>query len=588
MEQPQTNETSPTETSPTESSPTAGVGRWLLLAFVGLLVAHRVPLLLGRGFDVDELQHLHGAFSIHRGLTPHVDYFEHHSSWFAWMLSGLIEAGGASWTTIMLARGLMALFAVAGLLCTHALARRLGGGWLPAAAVILHATTLLFVEKSLEVRPDVPASALWTLAAVLAVDGLRSGHRRAFAGAGMALGVGLLFTFKLAFGAIGLGLAVLLTQARAGGWRGVRAGLPDLLTLVGWSAFPVALLFLSLAQQGQLDAFMQDVVLGPLEWTRELDPREYLAAFLLGNPLLLGFGAVGMLELLRAIAAGGERVPAASLIVLASGTILFGWFTIPVPWPQFLMPLWPLLACAAAVPLVGLAEPSGRAALARCGGALAVVAGAAMLLPISRSELLEPLAAAAAAAALGLAAGRARGPLSLLVVAAGAGAAVAVMIQLHPGTDLGTGLVGAGALCLLAAAAAAEPGQGRAAAGMAALAFFPLIEVARMAEERPVDGFRAQFDFVDGTLGPDDAVLTGWTGCAVFQPHAYRYFFLHRGMLRMLDDEAKGADVLRVLEADPPAAVIRDAGTRGLGEGVQAFIDARYEPSGVGDVWLAR
>jgi hypothetical protein len=125
-------------------------------------------------------------------------------------------------------------------------------------------------------------------------------------------------------------------------------------------------------------------------------------------------------------------------------------------------------------------------------------------------------------------------------------------------------------------------------AGAAALCAFPLIELGRMAEERPMDDFRAQFDFVSAELGPEDRVLTGWTGCAVFQPHAYRYFFLHRGMLRALDEEAKDGAVLMVLESDPPAAVIRDAGVSGLGPGVQAFIDAHYAPSGVGDIWLAR
>ena len=109
-----------------------------------------------------------------------------------------------------------------------------------------------------------------------------------------------------------------------------------------------------------------------------------------------------------------------------------------------------------------------------------------------------------------------------------------------------------------------------------------------MAAVRPIDGFRQQFDFVASTLGDEDVVLTGWTGCAVFQPHAYRYFFLHSGMLGNLDEEEKGSAVLRVLESDPPAAVIRDAGTRGLGVEVQTFLDAHYVPSGVGEIWTER
>ena len=55
-----------------------------------------------------------------------------------------------------------------------------------------------------------------------------------------------------------------------------------------------------------------------------------------------------------------------------------------------------------------------------------------------------------------------------------------------------------------------------------------------------------------------------------------------------LDEEEKGSAVLRVLESDPPAAVIRDAGTRGLGVEVQTFLDAHYVPSGVGEIWTER
>ena len=37
-----------------------------------------------------------------------------------------------------------------------------------------------------------------------------------------------------------------------------------------------------------------------------------------------------------------------------------------------------------------------------------------------------------------------------------------------------------------------------------------------------------------------------------------------------------------------PGAVIRDEGTRGLSAAVQDWLDERYEPSGIGDVWLRR
>ncbi len=567
-------------------------GQWLLLIFVGVLVVHRVPLLLTRGVDADEMQHLHGAYSISRGLTPHVDYFEHHSSWFAWLLSWPLEVMGANWSAIMFSRGLMAFTAAVGLCFTYALARRLSSGLVPAIAVALHATTLLFVEKSLEVRPDVPAAALWTLAVICTIDGLRGGPRRCFAAAGAALGFGLLFTFKLAFGAIGLGLTVLFLQLRAGGWRRVREGVPDLLTLVGWSALPVVLMFLSLAHQDQLAGFVEEVILGPLAWQQEVSPWTYVRVLIQGNPLLLAFGGLGLVQLLAVAWGRGDRCAAAAALVLASASILVGWFTIPVPWPQFLMPLWPLLACAAAASLGQLTSIKAWPSLIGAAAGLSLVGGAAAWLGIHPGALFDPLLVAAVAAIVGLLValiaahlGSTAGLLVAGLVACGAGA---VSARQFPGEPVGTALVSLGSLCLLGAAARARREDSLSVVATCALCSWPLVETARMAAVRPIDGFRQQFDFVASTLGDEDVVLTGWTGCAVFQPHAYRYFFLHSGMLGNLDEEEKGSAVLRVLESDPPAAVIRDAGTRGLGVEVQTFLDAHYVPSGVGEIWTER
>ena len=584
-----------TEASP--EPPVAGEtpgaeGRWFLLLFVGVLVLHRIPLLLLRDVDADEMQHLHGAYSVSRGLTPHVDYFEHHSSWFAWLLSWPLEVMGASWSAIMFSRGLMAVTAAAGLCLTYALARRLSGGLVPAIAVAVHATTLLFIEKSVEVRPDVPAAALWTLAVICTIDGLRGGPRRCFAAAGTALGLGLLFTFKLAFGALGLGLTVLLLQLRGGGWRRVREGLPDLFTLVGWSALPVVLMLLSLAHQGQLAGFVDEVILGPLGWQQEVGPWTYVRVLVLGNPLLVGFGGLGLIQLLAVASGGGERGPAAAALVLTSATILVGWFTIPVPWPQFLMILWPLLACAAAHSLGQLRSVTDWPSMVRVGAGFLLVAVVAAWLGLQPGSLFNPLLVGAAVGATGflvaLVADRLGWTAGFLVAALGAAGAGAVMARQFPADPMGAALVSLGGLCLLGAAARARREDTLSVVATCALCSWPLVETARMAVTRPVEGFKRQFDFLAATLGDGDTVLTGWTGCAVFHPHAYRYFFLHRGMLTNLDDEAKGAAVLRALESEPPAAVVRDAGTRGLAPEVQAFIDAHYAPSGVGDIWLKR
>ena len=74
---------------------------WPLALATLLLALHRIPLALGRDFDPDELQHMHGGFSIASGASPYADYFEHHAPWFSLALGGLVRLFGPTWNTLM-------------------------------------------------------------------------------------------------------------------------------------------------------------------------------------------------------------------------------------------------------------------------------------------------------------------------------------------------------------------------------------------------------------------------------------------------------------------------------------------------------
>ena len=57
---------------------------------LGAFVA-RLPLLRVREFDPDELEHLHGAWCIAKGLLPFRDYFEHHMPGMYYLLGWLLN-----------------------------------------------------------------------------------------------------------------------------------------------------------------------------------------------------------------------------------------------------------------------------------------------------------------------------------------------------------------------------------------------------------------------------------------------------------------------------------------------------------------
>ncbi len=572
--------------------------KFVLVTAVVFLILHRAILGAGREFDPDELQHMHGGFSMAAGLSPYVDYFEHHSPWFPGTSSLLISALGPTWKTLMAARALMWALATATTVATLVLFYRATRGFLSPSraqitallAAVLQLTVVTGTDKSVEIRPDVPGTLFFLLGLVQWLDVLRRApgapwKRRAILG-GVWLGAALMLTPKLAFGAIGIGLGSLAWAAVGVGVSTKKDRLRTLATFVLGSTLPAVATAAWLISQGHFEAFVRDVVVGPLDWARELGPSVHLEIAARRVPLhlvagLLGFGAM----LWRAARHRDSADPSDFVLPAAAAAMLVGWFTIPVPWPQFLLPLWPLVAVAIAAQL---ARVEGWAHAIAFGAALAI-GGGLIVLALGESlgwsyRTLEPalwLAAAAALGGLGWHKTHAK-RIALLALAVGLLAVGAYRVQPHVPTY---GILWP----LLAGTAILAPAARRPAHLLfLAIVAVPLIPLSRILEYRPIAPFRAEFDLIMEQTEPSETVLTGWRGSAVFRPHAYYYFFLHGGMLAMLDDESRGPRVLQALEDQPPGAVIRDDGTRGLSAEVQTYLDEHYEATGVGDVWLRK
>lgn len=528
------------------------------LALVALAIAalysYRVPLLLVRNYDPDEFQHLHGAYCVARGLVPYLDYYEHHPPGTAWLLAPLVLALGETWTTVLAGRALMLVLTAGILALTFALGRRVVGARTAALGVLLLSSTQLFVDKSLEVRPDVPATLLWLagLAVLLrASDGERA---RPFALAGLLFGLGFMCTPKLAFGVIGAVLGTALVALRRGA---VLRRARGLAALAAASFVPLGVTLAVLGAEGAALEFVRQVVLAPLAWPREASPLPVTLELWFASPGVVLGGALGVLGWLWVGARRGSVSPAApdtrradTALVLACAALVFvvGWFTVPVPWPQFLLPLLPLWALAAAATLVWVTE--------RAVDTLERIGARATL-----TEWVVPFALAVAAAWF---ARRALGP------------------YMPPRSVYAAFLALVGATLLVA------PSRERVTYALLLLVLVvPLARVVGRTIWRDTE-VRRDFEFLMANSAPDDTVLTGWSTATMFRPHAYEHFFLHGGMLAVLTEAQKGEDVLAILRQRPPRVVVRDAGTRALSAEVNRFIDERYAPSGVGDLWLLR
>lgn len=364
---------------------------WPAAAFAAIAVPFglRFALLRRHAFDPDEFQHLHAAWCVARGMLPYRDYFDHHPPWLHFFLAPFLAffdvdtSPRAAESFIFFSRALMAVFSGLALALTYRLGRAWAGAVTGWTGTLLLSTSVMFLDKTLEIRPDVPAVVLLLASWVALLDGIRrsgeGGRARApFAQAGVLLGTALLCTQKLLFTlpASALVLAWYLIEPPAGTGRGERWR--DVFAHALGAAAPIAVMLAVFAAQGGLYAFADATLLVNLRWPVRFSAEPRLRQLLYDNGLLvllaLAGTATAIVRLVREPRAVRALVP---LHALGLGV---GAFVIPVPTAQYLVPLLPLAALlAGSVVAAGLAGADrlrdGRVRVAAVAAIVATVAG---------------------------------------------------------------------------------------------------------------------------------------------------------------------------------------------------------------------
>jgi hypothetical protein len=328
------------------------------------VLAHLLPT-PGYGFHRDELLYL--AMGDHlRPLTME----------FPPLIAALAELARAMPMALLAAIRLLAALAAAGTgILAAMLARELGGG--PKAQGLTIGTVLLaplFVRAGVLFQPVVFEQVWWTLA-FLALAALLAGRdRRWWLGLGLALGLGALTKFSVAFLGMGVGLAVLVSPLRQ-----------DLRTRWPWYGVLVAGLLALPSIAGQVShgwPFLAQARVLKAEQLQHFSRVEFVIgqAQLLGAaaPLwVLGLGVLCFAPAFRRFRALGIAALAIFAILLAAGGKAY-----------YFGPALPLLLAAAVTALVlWLDRPRRRWALAVV--ALVVVIGNVPLYPFG-APILPP------------------------------------------------------------------------------------------------------------------------------------------------------------------------------------------------------
>src|SRR5262249_33492833 len=152
--------------------------------------------------------------------------------------------------------------------------------WLASALLGLN---VVFVSRTLEIRPDVPGVALWTasqfaLFVALSGDGRRTPDGRPgpfgpgitwFLLAGLLLGGALTFAQKLLLAGPGFVVFSILYIWSAGDWTSAKARVVDLAAFVAAAMVPLLAIAVRFWSNGAAASLVQGVLTNNLGWIQE-------------------------------------------------------------------------------------------------------------------------------------------------------------------------------------------------------------------------------------------------------------------------------------------------------------------------------
>ncbi len=301
------------------------------LVFFGLLAVWSAFV---RPFGHDEFEAIHTAWKMWSGERIYLDFFQHHHFLYYPILGWLISIFSESVNMVLAARGLSLMMALGIVWITYRIGTLRYTREIALLAVFLLTTTFIFLDKVLEVRPDVPQALSGLIAIFFWLQYDENKKRGYLILTAFALFVSFLFLQKAVFLIALLGLYTL--------YRLIKKTLPFADFLLLWGILSSFLLFVVgyLVQTGIWSEYFF------LNWTvntrllNTFSPLEYLWFSMIENPVLwlVYFGGSGWFLITKKI----------QLISYLALGLLMSVFLARTPFAQYYLMALPLVSLIAA------------------------------------------------------------------------------------------------------------------------------------------------------------------------------------------------------------------------------------------------
>jgi hypothetical protein len=169
---------------------------WLIgfLALLSILIVFNSAC---RFFDHDEFEHLHTAWYLQQGDLPYRDVYQNHHPLFWPLLLPLLEVFGHSVAAVMSGRVLMLMMMIAMAFTVFKITALITKSReIQLYALLFLLSTVVWVGKGLEIRPDVPQALLALVSVYYLLLFFKGGRLRNMAYAGLWAALSFLFLQK--------------------------------------------------------------------------------------------------------------------------------------------------------------------------------------------------------------------------------------------------------------------------------------------------------------------------------------------------------------------------------------------------------
>lgn len=171
-----------------------------LLSIIILLSLIIGTISINRYFDKDEFEHIHSAWYVENGYTPYSDFFQHHHPFLWYFMLPFLFIWGHTVKTVIILR-IFVLILLAGIVTmTYLIAQKTtNSSETGLLSVVLLLSMVMFIEKGIEIRPDLPQVLFGLISVYFLIIFFQNGNNRHLIFSGLSASISFLFLQKSIF-----------------------------------------------------------------------------------------------------------------------------------------------------------------------------------------------------------------------------------------------------------------------------------------------------------------------------------------------------------------------------------------------------